>query len=118
MHTIHLLLSIYVHILCGLIHNVTAEAVPSTQLLPEGFSAFGNYEILSIYEEEDEDIVRIRKRTEQENCLSDCIDYSGWTENRLMPCGIEDIDAEDVSNKRSMVKRGRKKSKACVRIST
>jgi hypothetical protein len=114
MHMNYLLLSLYIHTLCGIFCNVFAEAIPSAQLLPDGFSAFGNYEVLSVHDEGDEDIVRIRKRAEQEDCLSDCIDYSGWTENGLMQCGAGDVDGEAVPVKRSLLGRGRKPSNVCV----
>ncbi|KAF1851751.1 uncharacterized protein K460DRAFT_271464 [Cucurbitaria berberidis CBS 394.84] len=119
MHAIHFLLSIYTYTLCGHFHRAAAEAISSAQLSPDGFFALNNYEVLSAREEGDEDIVHIRKRAGQEDCGTDCLDYSGWTRSGLMDCAGEDQDAEDtagedVPEKRTLLeKRGRKPPTLC-----
>lgn len=84
------------------VHSFTYEAavdnIPSAYLLPGGFSALGDYEVLSIREEDDEDVVRIRKRAGQEECGSDCMEYSGWTEDRRMHCVDENETTNDVDD--------------------
>jgi hypothetical protein len=114
MHAIHFMLSTYIYTLFVLSYGAAAEAVPNAQLLPDGFFSFGDYEVLSVREEGDEDIVQIRKRTEESDCLSDCLDYSGWTESGTMQCSAEDVD--DALDKRSLVKRSRKEETLCVYI--
>ncbi|KAH8711916.1 hypothetical protein GQ44DRAFT_776460 [Phaeosphaeriaceae sp. PMI808] len=112
MHTIQILFYICLYKLRGLIHEVTAEATPNLQLFPQDLFAFGNYEILNVRNEGDEDVVHIRKRAGQEDCGTDCLDYSGWTENGLMQC--EDNEGEDVPEKRALLeKRGRKETNVC-----
>ncbi|KAH7346961.1 hypothetical protein BKA66DRAFT_433113 [Pyrenochaeta sp. MPI-SDFR-AT-0127] len=97
MHIIHFLLSMYICTLCNPLHVAATDAVSSAQLLPDDLFAFNHYEVLSIREEGDEDVVRIRKRAGQEDCGTDCLDYSGWTENELMNCDVENVDAEDTA---------------------
>jgi hypothetical protein len=114
MHTSHIVSSLYLCIfaLLSIFHGVvsTIDAVPSAQLLPDGFFAFGNYEVLSTHERGDEDVVHIRKRAEEGNCKSDCLTYSGWEEDGIMRCEPEDEDeeVENAESKRSLWKRGRK----------
>jgi hypothetical protein len=90
MHTTHIVSSLYLCIIAlfSLFHGVapTTDAVPSAQLLPDGFFAFGNYEVLSTHERGDEDVVHIRKRAEGDDCGSDCLTYSGWQENGVLEC--------------------------------
>jgi hypothetical protein len=105
MYAISLLLSLYIHTLCGPSHGAVSQAVPSVQLLPDGFLALGDYEVLSAHEEGDEDIVHIRKRDDTDCEESDCWTYSGWSEDRLLERCNEGDDAPD---KRSLLKRGRK----------
>lgn len=113
MHTFHLLLPICIYMLCEVVHKASAEAVPHAQLSPDGFFALNEYEVLDTREEGNEDIVHIRRRAGQEDCETDCLGYSGWTENGLMQCDAENVDAEDtageaVPEKRALLEKRRK----------
>lgn len=67
------------------------------------------YEILSIHEDGDEDIVRLKKRASESDCGTDCLSYSGWEEDGVMNCDDEDADEDGLPEKRAMLlKRGRK----------
>lgn len=101
---------------------VSAEVVPSIELLPDGLglAPFGDFEILSYHEDGDEDVYHIRKRAGNNNndCGStDCLNYSAWSENEQM--GWDDgsdtedtiIDSEGENLKRSLKKRDRKQTK-------
>jgi len=111
MHTIHLTLSLsllYIKTLYGPTHGLAAaQDVGSAQLLPDSLLGFGEFEILSSYEEGDEDVVHIRKRATDDECddeESDCWTYSAWNPNfKLDKC-----PAEPLNDKRSLDKRGRK----------
>jgi hypothetical protein len=63
MRTIYFLLSLCVYTICEVSLQSAAGIVPTVQLLPEGFSALRDYEVLSVHQEADEDVVRIRSRT-------------------------------------------------------
>jgi len=112
MFTVSLLSLIYIVITSNTIYvSADAQAVHSAQLLPDGFlAAFGDYEILSMRKDGEEDIVHVRKRAEDKDCQTDCMNYSGWTENGQMQCPSEelgeDVDSEDANIKRGLVKRG------------
>jgi hypothetical protein len=55
--------------------------------------------------------VHIRKRAD-EDCTSDCLDYSGWTDDGHMQCENENDDVADTLEKRSLLaKRSRKTAK-------
>jgi hypothetical protein len=97
MYAIHVLFFLYIHSLCGPSAGAAAQAVPSAQLLPDGFSAFGNFEVLSAHEEGDEDVVRIRKRAnDPEDCEeNDCLTYSGWAEEGKVGNSFEDPIVND-----------------------
>jgi hypothetical protein len=108
MYAIHVLLSFYIHSLCGPLTGAAAQAVPSAQLLPDGFSAFGNFEVLSTHEDGDEDVVRIRKRAnDPEDCdENDCLTYSGWAEEgKVGNSFVDDMqgDFADPLEKRSQL---------------
>tara|TARA_R110002003_G_scaffold9_6_gene394 strand:+ start:630 stop:977 length:348 start_codon:yes stop_codon:yes gene_type:complete len=112
------MLSIYIlnlslHILT-LCRPFCADATPSdpiTQIFPDGFHALGDFEVLSVNQEGDEDVVHIRKRAD-EDCTSDCLDYSGWTDDGHMQCENENDDVADTLEKRSLLaKRSRKTAK-------
>jgi hypothetical protein len=78
-------------------------------MLPDGLVALNDYEVLSVSEEGDEDVVRLRKRVDQAECQTDCLDYSGWSQSGTMECSNE--DPPDTLEERSLVKRGRKSAK-------
>ena len=113
MHTTYLTWIVYIYISCISFYALAAtETVSSAHLLPDSFSAFGDYEVLSVKQDHEEDVVRIRKRAGEEDCSTDCLDYSGWTEDGRMHCENEDVPSEDVPDKRSILeKRDRKMSK-------
>jgi hypothetical protein len=93
MHAHYILLSFYIHTLRGPSSAAaTAEevSVPSAQLLPEGFSAFGDYEILSSHTENDEDVVRMRKRVDDDCDGTDCLTYTSWDPKGVYDCREED----------------------------
>jgi hypothetical protein len=78
-------------------YGATSQAVPSAQLLPDGFSTFGDYEIPSVLEEDDEDVVKIRKRASEDDCSeSDRLEYSGWRENGNVGDRFEDETVNDI----------------------
>jgi hypothetical protein len=111
MRTIYFLLSLCVYTICEVSLQSAAGIVPTVQLLPEGFSALRDYEVLSVHQEADEDVVRIRKRAEEQDCGSDCLNYSGWTDSGFMECDEEsqDTDSEERLEKRyRLQRRGRK----------
>jgi hypothetical protein len=94
MYGIYVLSFLYIHYLYGPSTGAAAQAVPSAQLLPDGFSAFGDFEVLSVHEEGDEDVVKIRKRAnDPEDCdENDCLTYSGWAEDgRVDNSFVDDI---------------------------
>jgi hypothetical protein len=109
MYVVYILLSLYIQAWRGPSTGAAAQAVPSAQLLPDGFSAFGNFEVLSVREESDEDVVRIRKRADDpEDCdENDCLTYSGWAEEGKVGNSFEDpitgyfADPDVVPGKRS-----------------
>jgi hypothetical protein len=121
MYAIYIVLSFCIFTLCEASTEPVLGIVPSVSLLPDGFSALGNYEVLSIHEEADEDVVRIRKRVDEEDCGSDCLNFSSWEESEHMECKNEneDIDPEDEDGlaKRSRLEtRARKDPLLCVYI--
>jgi hypothetical protein len=104
-------LSLHILTLCRPSCADATLSVPSAQLLPDGFHALGDFEVLSARQEGDEDIVHIRKRAD-EDCTSDCLDYSGWTDDGHMQCENEHDDVADTLKKRLLLaKRSRKKAK-------
>ncbi|KAF2824664.1 hypothetical protein CC86DRAFT_353149 [Ophiobolus disseminans] len=115
MHTLHLTLSVSllsISTLYGASHGfAAAEGVPSAQLLPDGFFGLDKYEVLSMHQDGEEDVVHIRKRAGDDDCGSDCMAYSGFSEDNLQHC---DADIEELLDKRSLEKRGRKPIKADV----
>ena len=93
--------------------RAAAESIPSAQPLPGGFFGLEKFEVLSVREEGDEDVVHIRQRAGQDDCGTDCLDYSGWAEDGLMECAPDDVDAEDtagdnVPEKEVLLKKRRK----------
>jgi hypothetical protein len=108
MYAIYVVLSFCIFTLCEASTEPVLRIVPNVDLLPDGFSALGDYEVLSVDEEADEDVVRIRKRADEEECGSDCLDYSGWTEDGHMECEGEVADSEDVLDKRFALEKRRK----------
>jgi hypothetical protein len=110
MISIHFMFFTYVYTLLDFSYGAGAEVVPSAHMLPDGFFGLRNYEILGAYEEDGEDVVHIRKRVDDEDCETDCLNYSGWTEDRRMHCEAEETDPEEILDKRLLVKRGRKTS--------
>jgi len=109
MHALHLILFIYIHALIGLCHGAAAaEAMPSAQLLPDSFFALHDYEVLSVHEEAEQDVVRIRKRADKKDCESDCISYSGWTDDGLMQCEADEGEPENEPDDPALIKRGAK----------
>ncbi len=117
MHLLRPILWAYICTIFCLFHVSTAfQAASGAQQLPDGIFAPNTYEVLSIREEGDEDVVRLRKRGDQEDCSTDCLDYSGWSEDGLMHCpsevleDLEDIlDFGDVLDKRSSAKKAKRK---------
>jgi hypothetical protein len=102
---------------------VSAEAVRSIELLPDGLGLgpFGDFEILSHHEDGDEDVYHIRKRAGNNNndCRSsDCLNYSAWSENEKMGWDDEPDTEDTITDsegenfkKRSLKKRDRKQTK-------
>jgi hypothetical protein len=81
---------------CGPSYGATSQAVTSAQLLPDGFSAFGDYEILSVHEEDDEDVIKIRKRASEDDCSeNDRLEYSGWRDDGNVGDRFEDETVND-----------------------
>ena len=98
---------IYIHALIGLCNGAApAEAIPSAQLLPDSFFALHDYEVLSVHEEAEQDVVRIRKRADKKDCESDCISYSGWTDDGLMQCEADEREPETEPDDPALIKRG------------
>lgn len=96
-----------------ILHVAAADPLASAELLPNDFFALGDYEVLSVHEDGDEDVVRIRKRAGDEECESDCMGYSGWTEDGRMQCNdenetSEDWDDESMTGLELLLKRGKK----------
>lgn len=98
---------------------VSAEAVTSFELLPDGLGlgSLSDFEILNYYENNDEDVYHIRKRADNNNngCGgTDCWTYSGLSKDEEMGWDDEsetgNFEGEN-SKKRSLQKR-RKDSKA------
>jgi hypothetical protein len=124
---VHLILSIQIYTFCRLFRGVNAlEAVSRAQLLPDGFFALGDYDVLSTRQEGDEDVVHIRKR-EDEDCGTDCIEYNSETLNSdciaddedtedadKEDADKEDADTEDALEKRAKGKGKGRKSPECV----
>jgi hypothetical protein len=115
MHMIRPVLLVYINTLCCLFYvgSTSTKAVPSAQLLPNGSHALGEYDVVSIREEDDEDVVQLRKRVNQEDSPTDCLDYSGSPEGEPMQCaaddGVNDEDDEDALDRRSLWKRAGRK---------
>jgi hypothetical protein len=113
MHALQFTLFIYLHALSSLYHRATAfESVPSVQLLPDPFALRG-YEVLSVREEGDEDVVHIRKRGEDDckDPVADCAGYTSWADYEGLE-STDDVDYDAQAEgiiKRSLVKRGSRK---------
>jgi hypothetical protein len=73
----------------------SAGSVGSIDLLPDlGLDSLGDFEILSRHVDGDEDVIHIRKRADSNNggdCgKSNCLSYSGWTDNgKMVPEGTD-----------------------------
>jgi hypothetical protein len=108
MHALQFTLFIYIHALLA----TAFESVPSAQLLPDPFALRG-YEVLSVREEGDEDVVHIRKRGEDDcdDVVSDCAGYTGWPvdEGFQSTEQVNYDEGEDATAKRSLVKRDSRK---------
>jgi hypothetical protein len=127
MHSIHVILYVSVSIFSYSKYPAAlADVVPSAQLMPEGLAAFGNFDVLSVRHDGDEDVVHLLQRGEGDSdCDSDCLTYSAFSDDEVMKCrgdvGVnefepelpgnldDDVDAE--TKKRSLVPRGRKPPK-------
>jgi hypothetical protein len=105
MHGIYFLLSLCVYKICEASSQSVTGVIPRLQLLPDDFSALGDYEVMSVHQEADEDIVRIRKRVDEEDCGSDCLNYSGWTESRRMECKDETPTSQDELDEESGLRK-------------
>ncbi|KAF2749771.1 hypothetical protein M011DRAFT_511825 [Sporormia fimetaria CBS 119925] len=88
---------------------------------PKLHRSFNNFEVLSVREEGDENVIHIRQgATESQTCDNDCMTYSGWESDGVMKCessieGINDdmLDLELGIAARSLEKRGRKTHQLC-----
>jgi len=112
MDLLYLILYLYVHTLSHLTCRAAATSSSNSQLLQNDVFALDDYEVLSFREEGDEDIVHIRKRTDQDDCFNDCMSYSGWTDDGTMQCEPEDIGSEDILARNLLLGRNRKPTKS------
>ncbi|KAI8935007.1 hypothetical protein NX059_008673 [Plenodomus lindquistii] len=88
--------------------GAASETAQDPQLLSDSSFVLEDYEILSFHGESDEDVIHLRKRVDEEQCATDCLTYSGWSEDGLMQCEPEDESSEDALEARYLVERGRK----------
>jgi hypothetical protein len=88
-----------------------SELVENAPIYANGFLSLNDYEILSVHDEGEEDVVRLRKRAD-EDCGTDCMNYSGWEADEIMHCDPEVPDEEDLLVERSLLMKraGRKTS--------
>lgn len=109
MHLLYFFLYIFIHRLCHPSSVFAADVFTAAQLLPNDFFAFDDYEVLSVREEVDEDVIHIRKRADQDDCLNDCMSYSGWRKDGLMECEPDDEESTaHTPDRRSLQERARK----------
>ncbi|KAH7090484.1 hypothetical protein FB567DRAFT_546679 [Paraphoma chrysanthemicola] len=102
-----LYLSLYINTLCYPSVRSAADIAAIPHVLPESFSPFGDFEVLSVHQDDEEDVVQIRRRANEEDCESDCMTYTPWTESGTNTCdeSIEDLVTEE---KRSLLEKRRK----------
>ncbi|KAJ4304608.1 hypothetical protein N0V90_000134 [Kalmusia sp. IMI 367209] len=105
------------------------EEISGPKLSPDNFTAFKGVELQYVNRIEDEDVVYLRRRGDDEfNDESDCMTYSGWTSDEKFPCtpsedddddddegeeGEGDDEDESEAVKRSLLKRGTKGATIC-----
>jgi hypothetical protein len=77
-------------------------------LIPNGFSALRDYEVLEVRQEEHEDVVFLRKRGNTD-CDTDCFAYSAWTDDSVCSSTAEEV--QERSNR--LTKRDPKKGSYC-----
>lgn len=82
--------------LSHVLNEAATGALHHTRLLDDGLFPLGDYEILGAYEEGEEDVVRIRKRA-NDDCETDCLNYSGWEEDEQMHCNGENAGDESTT---------------------
>ncbi|EAT79447.2 hypothetical protein SNOG_13120 [Parastagonospora nodorum SN15] len=107
MHINHCLAFIHLFMFCGAFHEVTSGAISSPDILRDELFSINAYEVLSVHEDGDEDVVHLRKRADKDGCQSDCLSYSGWEEDELMKPSHEDQAAEGSLSKRNARKNTR-----------
>jgi hypothetical protein len=107
-------LSVYALLRANLNALASAEVVQSNSLLPEGLGldSFGKFDIISVHSEGDEDVVRLRKRGNEDCNDTDCLVYSGWEPSERQVC--ENANEDDNILERSILqRRDRKDSELC-----
>ncbi|KAH7075650.1 hypothetical protein BKA63DRAFT_603011 [Paraphoma chrysanthemicola] len=113
MHKLQMLhLLLYINTLCYSSFGSAADIAAIPQILPESFTPFGDFEVVSVRQVGDEDIVQIRRRATEQDCETDCMTYTSWTDSGVHQC---DDPAEDavMPEKRSRLEKRRKDSKIC-----
>jgi hypothetical protein len=93
--------TIYLFLVCALhlshaLNEATTEALDRAHLVHDDLFPLSDYEVLDAFEEGDEDVVRIRKRANND-CETDCLNYSGWEVDEQMHCDEEDADDENTA---------------------
>lgn len=110
MHTKHYFLIFYLSNFCHAFQEAAPGSLSSPHLLPDAFFSLNDYEVLSVREESDEDVIHVRKRAGDENCGTDCLTYSGWESDGIMRCDPEITDDEDPLVERSLLKKRERKT--------
>ena len=64
-------------------------------LLSDGFFGLRDYEVFDVIEEGQEDVVYLRKRTDDDCDDTDCLAYSAWTKDSVMECSDDEDSGND-----------------------
>jgi hypothetical protein len=94
----------YIFAFCFARHSAATESISNAYALSDPVLALHNYEILSIRDQGDEDVVRLRRRTDQD-CETDCLNYSGWEEDGQMHHDEDTTDDDETEDDKVVDKR-------------